>query len=287
MINKKTTAVLMISCPDQKGLVAALAQFIFERNGNILHSDQHTDAEKNIFLMRIEWELDGFRIPRDKIGDSFAEIAKKYGISWELKFSDTVPRIGIMVSKYDHCLYDLLLRKHSGELKAEIPLIISNHPDLKHIADSFNIEYKIINKDKKDKLDKEKEEIKAFKDAGIDFIVLARYMQILSLGFIKEYPDRIINIHHSFLPAFSGSKPYDQAYERGVKVIGATSHFVTEELDSGPIIEQDVIKISHRDTVEDLIRKGRDLERLVLAKAVRLYMQNRVLVYGNKTVVFD
>jgi len=282
-----STAILLVSCPDQKGLVAAISQFISSHNGNILHSDQHTDQEKSIFLMRIEWELENFSISRDELSGKFSEIAKRFNMTWELKFSDTVPKMAVMVSKHDHCLYDLLLRKHSGELNVDIPLIISNHQELQHIAESFSIPYYAVPKNKSDKLKQEQKELQLLKDARVDFIVLARYMQVLSQPFTENYPNRIINIHHSFLPAFLGSKPYDQAYERGVKIIGATSHFITDKLDAGPIIEQQVAPVSHRDTVDDLVRKGRDLERVVLAKAVRLYLQNRILIYGNKTVVFD
>lgn len=287
MKNGSPTAILLLSCPDRKGLVAAISQFISGNEGNIVHSDQHTDAEKGVFIMRIEWEMDGFKVAKADLPARFSAIAEQYDMDWELKFSDTVPKMAVMVSKYDHCLYDLLLRKHSGELKVDIPFIISNHPDLKPIADSFNIDYKVFPKDKSNKMEQEEKELRVMDDTGVDFVVLARYMQIISSEFIKRFPKRIINIHHSFLPAFSGPSPYAQAYERGVKVIGATSHFVTEELDSGPIIEQQVERISHRDTVADLARKGRDLERVVLARAVRLYLENRILVYGNKTVVFD
>ncbi|MFH1378707.1 MAG: formyltetrahydrofolate deformylase [bacterium] len=283
----KGTAILLVSCPDQKGLVAAISQFIYSNNGNIVHSDQHTDQEKGIFIIRIEWELDGFKLSKDELPKKFFPITDKFNMNWELRFSDYVPKLAIMVSTYDHCLYDLLLRKHSGELNVDIPLIISNHPDLKHISDSFNISYHVVPKDKSNKLEQENTELSLLKNAHVDFIVLARYMQVLSPAFILNFSNRIINIHHSFLPAFLGSKPYTQAYERGVKIIGATSHFITDELDAGPIIEQQVEKVSHRDTVDDLIRKGRDLERIVLAKAVRLYLQNRILIYGNKTVVFD
>ncbi|MFH1282260.1 MAG: formyltetrahydrofolate deformylase, partial [bacterium] len=277
MTKNNRTATLLLSCKDKKGLVAAISQFVFEQNGNIVHSDQHTDPEQGMFIMRIEWELEGFKIPKEKLAEAFAPVAKKFEMNWELKFSDTVPKMGIMVSKYDHCLYDLLLRKISGELEVEVPVIISNHDDLKPVADSFNVPFKVFRKDKNNKLEQEKNELHEFEKNKVDFIVLARYMQIISPVIISKYPNKIINIHHSFLPAFSGPKPYHNAYERGVKIIGATSHFITEELDAGPIIAQEVAKVSHRDHVDDLIRQGKDLERLVLARAVRLYLQNRIL----------
>ncbi len=284
---KKKTAILLLSCPDQKGIVAEVSNFIYKNNGNIIHSDQHTDFETNTFFMRIEWELDGFRLPREQILNSFSDISSKFGMKVELHFSDEISRMAIMVSKFDHCLYEILLRKASGEFQVEIPLIISNHMDLKPVADYFDVNFYHfeINKDNKEEI--ELKEIELLKKYNINFIVLARYMQILGSRFVNEYRNKIINIHHSFLPAFVGAKPYHQAYKRGVKLIGATSHYVTEELDNGPIIAQDVIAISHRDSLDDLIRKGKELEKIVLARAVKYHLENKILVFENRTVIFD
>ncbi len=237
--------------------------------------------------MRIEWELDGFLIENEKIAKSFSPIAEKFKMNWELHFSRSIKKMAVFVSKYEHCLYDVLLKNKSRELNAEIPLIISNHKDLKPIADYFNIPFYYFPVSPENKEKVEKEEITLLKSKNVDFIVLARYMQILSPLFVKAFPNKIINIHHSFLPAFVGAKPYQQAYNRGVKVIGATSHYVTEELDNGPIIEQDVIRVSHRDSLEDFIQKGKELEKLVLSKAIKYHLENKTLVFGNKTVVFD
>lgn len=286
-MSSKPTAVLFISCPDQRGLVALIAEFVFRNNGNIIHSDHHTDVETGLFLMRVEWELEGMRIPREEIGEAFAPLAKSLKMHWEIHFSDRLQRIAILVSRYSHCLYDLLLRLDAGELRGEVALIISNHDDLRPVAERFGVPYHVFPVTGRNKAEQESRELELLAENQIDLVVLARYMQVLSADFVAHYPFRIINIHHSFLPAFIGSRPYHQAYERGVKLIGATSHYVTEQLDDGPIIEQDVARISHRDTVEDLIRKGRDLEKVVLARAVRLHLENRVLPYGRKTVVFD
>ncbi|MFQ6019435.1 MAG: formyltetrahydrofolate deformylase [Dehalococcoidia bacterium] len=287
MGDRGVTAVLLLSCRDQKGLVASVSDFIYRNDGNIIHADQHTDAEEGIFLQRVEWELSGFRIPREEIAGAFQTIADRFGMTWDLRFSDYLPRLAIFVSKQEHCLYDLLLRQRAGEFKAEIPLIISNHPDLQPIADSFGVEYHHYPISEGTKAAQERKEIERLEEQRIDLIALARYMQILGEGFISRYRNRIINIHHSFLPAFAGGRPYHQAYERGVKVIGATAHYVTAELDRGPIIEQDVVQVSHRDSVEDMVRKGKDLEKVVLARAVNLHLANKILVYSNKTVVFD
>jgi formyltetrahydrofolate deformylase len=287
MGDKGVTAVLLIYCPDQKGLVAIVSDFVYRNDGNIIHADQHTDQEQGVFLQRVEWELDGFRIPREKIVEAFRPTAERFGMAWDLRFSDYVPRMAIFVSKMDHCLYDLLWRQRTGEFKAEIPLVISNHPDLQPIAESFGVEYDCCPMTPETKTAQESCIIERLEEQRIDLLVLARYMQILTPEFVRRYPNRMINIHHSFLPAFAGAKPYHKAYERGVKIIGATAHYVTEELDQGPIIEQDVARVSHRDSVADLIRKGRDLEKIVLARAVNLHVRNRVLVYGNKTVVFE
>ena len=280
------TATLLISCPDQKGLVAKIASFIYANGGNIIHADQHTDFAAGLFLTRLEWQLEGFNLPRDIIGTAFNAIAQPLQATWQLHFSDTVPRIAIWVSKQDHCLYDLLWRQRSRELNVDIPLIISNHPNLGAIAEQFNIDYHYNPITQDTKRDQEKKQLELLKKYKIDLVVLAKYMQVLSLEFIAQFPT-IINIHHSFLPAFAGANPYHRAYDRGVKIIGATAHYATADLDEGPIIEQDVVRVSHRDSVEDLIRKGKDLERVVLARAVRLHLQNRVLVYGNRTVVFE
>lgn len=279
------TATLLISCPDQKGLVAKIANFIYANGGNIIHADQHTDFEAGVFLTRIEWQLDGFNLPRDIIGAAFDAIAKPLQAVWQLHFSDAVPRIAIWVSRQDHCLYDLLWRQRAGELNAEIPLIISNHPALAAIAGQFFIDYHHLPITHESKPEQEAKQLQLLRQYRIDLVVLAKYMQVLSSDFIQQFPN-IINIHHSFLPAFAGANPYHRAYDRGVKIIGATAHYATADLDEGPIIEQDVVRVSHRDDVDDLIRKGKDLERVVLARAVRLHLQNRVLVYGNRTVVF-
>jgi len=281
------TAILLLSCPDQKGIVAEIASFIYQYDGNIVHSDQHTDFETNTFFMRIEWELEGFRIPREKIAQAFSFIADKFQMQWRLVFSDEVPRVAIMVSKFDHCLYDLLLKWQSKEIRMDIAMIVSNHEDLRSVAEYYAIPYYCFPVTAENKRDVEEKEIRLFQDHGVDTIILARYMQVLSSEFIQVYPHRIINIHHSFLPAFVGAKPYHQAYARGVKLIGATSHYVTEELDNGPIIVQDVIAVSHRDSVHDMINKGKEVEKRVLSRAVKLHVENKVLVFHNKTVVFD
>jgi formyltetrahydrofolate deformylase len=287
MARDTTTAVLLLSCQDQKGLVAATSDFIYRNNGNIVHADQHVDAEAGLFLQRIEWELADFHIHRAELADAFRPIAEKFGMQWELHFTDYVPRIAIFVSKLEHCLSDLLLRQRMGEFAAEVPVVISNHPDLQQLVETFGPQYHFYPITKETKAAQEKKEIELLEEQRIDLVVLARYMQIVSGEFVSRFRNRIINIHHSFLPAFPGGRPYYQAYERGVKIIGATSHYATEELDQGPIIEQDVVRVSHRDSVEDLIRKGKDLEKVVLARAVSLHLAHRILVYGNKTVVFD
>jgi len=295
MSNEAITAVLLLSCRDQKGLVATVSDFIYRNNGNIIHADQHTDPstslgagqEEGVFLQRVEWELADFAIPRQEIGRAFEPLARRFGMTWSLHFSDYVPRIAIFASKLPHCLYDLLARWRLGEFRAEVPLVISNHPDLRPIAEGFGVEYRCFPLTPETKAAQEKRVIEKLEERRIDLIVLARYMQVLSDDFVNWHPNRIINIHHSFLPAFAGASPYHQAHERGVKIIGATAHYVTAELDQGPIIEQDVVRVSHRDSVADLVRKGRDLEKVVLARAVDLHLRHRVIVYGNKTVVFD
>jgi formyltetrahydrofolate deformylase len=283
----RSTAVLLISCPDQRGLVARVSQFLFQNNGNILHSDHHTDAESGLFLMRVEWDLDGFQIPRDKFAAAFAPEAAKMNLTWELHFSDPPPRMAIFVSKQSHCLYDLLWRHSAGELAAELVMVLSNHPDLGPAVERLGVPFKVFPVTRENKQEQERRELELLEEQRVELVVLARYMQILSSQMVDRFPHRIINIHHSFLPAFVGAKPYHQAHERGVKLIGATAHYATADLDEGPIIEQDVERVSHRDTVEDLVRKGRDLERVVLARAVRLHLSRRVLPYGRKTVIFD
>ena len=282
----KQTAILLISCPDQRGLVAKFANFIYANGGNITHADQHTDFEAGLFLNRIEWQLKGFNLPKDLIAPAFNAIAQPLNAKWELHFSDTLPRIAIWVSRQDHCLLDLIWRHRAKEFHAEIPLIMSNHPDLQAVVKQFGIDYHYIPINKENKQEQEIKQLELLHEYKIDLVVLAKYMQIVSADFIAKFP-QIINIHHSFLPAFIGANPYHRAFERGVKIIGATAHYATPELDAGPIIEQDVVRVSHRDEVNDLIRKGKDLERIVLARAVRLHLQNRVLVYGNRTVVFE
>jgi formyltetrahydrofolate deformylase len=283
----KNSAILLVSCPDRKGVVAKIADFIFRHNGNILFADEHGDAGLNLFLMRVEFDPAGFDFPLSEFDRHFAEIASEFKMQYRLAQSEYRPRMAILVSKYDHCLVDLLYRHQSGELACEIPLIISNHVDNQSIADFYRIPYAVVPVTKDNKSEAEQKILALLAEQEPDFIVLARYMQILSHEFISEYLYRIINIHHSFLPAFVGAKPYHQAFARGVKLIGATSHYVTDVLDDGPIIEQSVVRISHRDTVETLIEKGRDLEKVVLSRAVRWHIENRVLLYGNKTVVFN
>ncbi len=287
MSAKGVTAVLLLSCPDQKGLVASVSDFLYRNDGNIIHADQHTDAEEGIFLQRVEWELEGFGIPRAEIAEAFRPIAERFGMTWSLHFSDYVPRIAVFVSREAHCVYDLLTRRHMGEFAAEVPLVISNHPDLRAAVEGFGAIYHHLPITPETKAAQEQAVIETLETQRIDLLVLARYMQVLGDDFVARYPNRIINIHHSFLPAFAGARPYHQAYERGVKVIGATAHYVTAELDQGPIIEQDVVRVSHRDSVADLVRKGKDMEKVVLARAVDLHLRNRIVVYGNKTVVFD
>jgi formyltetrahydrofolate deformylase len=282
----KKTAILLITCPDQKGLVATIADFVFRHSGNILHADEHADEESGLFLMRVEFDPAQFDLDLSQFAAHFSPIAEKYNMSWRLAQSNYRPKMAIMVSQYDHCLVDLLYRHKSGELACEIPLIISNHEDNRAIAEFYRIPYLVVPVDKDSKREAEQKILGLLQEHNPDFIVLARYMQILSDEFVAQYPNRIINIHHSFLPAFVGAKPYHQAFERGVKLIGATSHYVTEVLDDGPIIEQDVIRVSHRDALDDLLQKGRDLEKVVLSRAVRWHLENRILVYGKKTVVF-
>ena len=280
-------AILLISCPDQKGITASIANFIYENNGNIVHADQHIDGQSNTFFMRVEWSLDGFDIKKEEIDEKFRTMANKFQMAWDLSFTDERIRLAIFVSKHLHCLHDLLYRQKAGQLMCDIPLIVSNHSDAKTVADDFGIKFIEIPITENNKTKQEKKEIEILNAEKIDLIILARYHQIFTETFVRAFHNRIINIHHSFLPAFAGGNPYLQAYEKGVKIIGATSHYVTEKLDDGPIIEQDTARISHRDSLEDLVRKGEDLEKMVLSRAVRLALQKKILSYSNKTVIFD
>jgi formyltetrahydrofolate deformylase len=283
----RVRAILLISCPDRPGIVAAVSDFVHRHGGNILDFDQHTDLEDGAFLCRVCWDLQGFALAREEIAPAFKPIADRFGMDSDLRFSDHVPRMAVFVSKLDHCLFDLLWRQRIGELRATVPFVISNHSDLEPVARSFGIPYHVHPVAPETRAAEERAMLARVLEARVDLIVLARYMQVLGEGFVEAFPRRMINIHHSFLPAFPGSRPYHRAYERGVKVIGATGHYVTSDLDEGPIIEQDVARVSHRDSVADLIRKGRDLERVVLARAVGHHLAHGVLVYGNKTVVFE
>jgi formyltetrahydrofolate deformylase len=283
----KHSATLLMHCPDSKGIVAQITSFINDNNGNVISLDEHVDRLDKTFYMRIEWELDGFLIPQEKISDFFGTlIGQRYNMTWNIYFSDKRPRMAIFVSKLSHCLYDILSRVHAGELDVDIPLIIGNHRDLEPVAKQFSIPFYCFEKNGENRLEVEKEELELLRKNDITLVVLARYMQIISPEFINHYPNKIINIHHSFLPAFPGAKPYHSAYERGVKIIGATSHYVTSELDAGPIIDQDVVRVSHRDSIDKLIMKGKDVEKLVLSRAILMHIQRRTLVYHNRTVVF-
>ncbi|MFY0607307.1 MAG: formyltetrahydrofolate deformylase [Cyclobacteriaceae bacterium] len=284
----KNNAILLIHCSDRKGLINTITNFLYEHKGNIVDLDEHVEKNEEMFFMRIEWELESFDIPKDQISEIFArEIASKVDMNWNLHFTEKKPRMAVFVSKASHCLYDILARHFSGEWQIEIPAIISNHQIHKEIADRFDVPFYYFEMNKNNKVEVEQAQRQLLAELEIDFLILARYMQILSDDFIKAYPNRIINIHHSFLPAFAGAKPYHRAHERGVKIIGATSHYVTADLDAGPILEQDVVKISHKDTVEDLIRKGKDLEKIVLSRGIWTHLQRKALVHQNKTVIFD
>ena len=281
------SATLLVSCPDQKGIVAALSNFLLTHNANILHANQHIDTENNLFLMRLEWDVADFGLCESEFFNNFESIAKKYEMTWRLKSNQIKIKLAIMVSQYDHCLADLLHRHKNGELNCEISVVISNHKTAEKLVNFHGIPFHYIEVNKTNKKDAEERQISLLDEFDVDLIILARYMQILSPYFVTKYPEKIINIHHSFLPAFVGAKPYHRAYERGVKLIGATSHYVTEELDGGSIIEQDISRISHRDQVVDLVKKGKDLERVVLSRAVSWHIENRILLYGNKTVIFN
>ena len=285
---KKDTAILLIHCPDKQGILATVTEFLNQNKGNIIYLGQHVDRQEKIFYMRVEWELEGFTIPKDKIGEYFDTlIGSKLNMKWTINFSENTPKMALFVSKMPHALFDILARYTAGEWDVEIPLIISNHETLKPVAERFGIDFYHFPITKENKVKQEAAELALLKKNDIDFVVLARYMQILSNDFVKNYPNKVINIHHSFLPAFAGAKPYHAAHKRGVKIIGATSHYVTTDLDAGPIIEQDVTRCSHVDTVQNLIRKGRDLEKIVLSQAVYKHLQRKILVFKNRTVVFN
>ena len=282
-----STAILLVCCPDRRGLVAALSQTLFRRGANILDADQHTDPEARQFFQRIRFDVTELSCGRSELEAAIRELAEQYDMTWSLRYGGHRKRVAVFVSKYDHCLYDLLLRERSGELDGDLTMVVSNHPDLEPIARQFNLPFYVFPITKENKADQEAKEIALLLEHQIDLVILARYMQVLTDAFIGAFPSKIINIHHSFLPAFIGGRPYHQAHERGVKLIGATAHYATTDLDEGPIIEQDVSRASHRDSVSDLIRRGRDLERVVLARAVRWHLEDRILAYGRKTVVFD
>lgn len=282
------SAILLIHCPDQKGIVISITEFIFKNGGNILYLDQHVDTGRQAFFMRIEWDLSDFVIVDEKIGEYFETlVARRFSMNWRLHFSGEALRMALYVSKLPHCFYDILARYEAGEWRVEIPLIISNHADMQPAAERLGADFVHLPISRENREVQERRQLELLQEYRIDFIVLARYMQVLSDEFISHYPNRIINIHHSFLPAFPGARPYHSAHERGVKIIGATSHYATSELDAGPIIEQDVVRVSHEDSVEDMVRKGRDLEKVVLARAVWQHLHHNVLVYENRTVVFE
>lgn len=286
--NRKNTAILRMHCPDQPGIISVITEFITANRGNIVYLDQYVDRVNRVFYMRVEWDLEEFLIPSEKLDEYFNTLyGQRYEMTYRLSFSRRRQRMAIFVSKMSHCLYDMLSRYVAGEWDVDIPVIISNHPDLEVAGRQFGIPFEVVPVTRENKAEMEQREFEILDRYNVDFIVLARYMQVLSEDFIRRYPNRIINIHHSFLPAFVGAKPYHQAYERGVKLIGATSHYVTTELDAGPIIEQDVARITHKDTVDDLVKKGRDLEKIVLSRAVSKHIQRKILTLGNKTVVFS
>lgn len=283
----KNTATLLISCPDRRGIVAVVANFLLEKNANILHADEHQDSEESLFFLRTEWDLKDFTLSKKDFSKVFNPIAKKFQMDWRVIFSDEKPNVAIFLSKEDHCLVDLLYRYKSGELNCDVKLIISNYSKAKSISKFYKIPFYQIDKDNLDRRKAEKDILVLLHKNNINFAILARYMRVLSEEFIEKFANPIINIHHSFLPSFIGAKPYHRAYEKGVKIIGATAHFVTRDLDQGPIIEQDVLRITHRNNIQDMIAKGRDIEKIVLARAVKWQLDNRILVYSNKTVVFD
>ena len=282
-----STAILLIHCPDRRGLVAAISTFLYEHGANILHADQHQDQRHGLFFMRVEYSLDGFGLDHRQFVDRFTPVAERFAIEWRLEYSALRPAVAIFVSRHLHCLVDLLHRHAVGELAARIPVVVSNHEDARPLVEFHGIAFHHVPVSFATKAADEERQLQVLADYSVDLVVLARFMQVLSPGFVRRYPQRIINVHHSFLPAFVGARPYHAAFDRGVKLIGATSHYVTDELDEGPIIEQDVARVSHRDQVDDLVQKGRDLERMVLSRAVRWHLEHRVLLYANKTVVFD
>ena len=287
MTQSRPGAILLLSCPDRAGLVARISQFIYEQGGNILDLDEHVDTSGKMFFIRVAWSLEHVSMSPAEMEEALTPLAREFEASWKFRLSDRKMRVALFVSRYDHCLQELLWRHSIGEFRIEIPLIVSNHPDLQPLARRYGIPFHHVPLTAETRRDRELQQMELLGHHEIDTVVLARYMQVLTPQFVERYPSRIINIHHSFLPAFVGGNPYGQAFDRGVKIIGATSHYVTEELDQGPIIEQDIVRISHKDTLDDLIRKGRDLERLVLARALRLHSEHRILVNGQKTVVFD
>ncbi len=287
MSHSADQAVLLLSCGDRSGLVSRITHFIFERGGNIVDLDEHVSDDESVFTIRVAWALNGFTIGKEDLNEAFAPLAKEFRADWHIAYSSQRPRLAVFVSKYDHCLQDILWRHKRGELFCDIPMVISNHPDLQKLCDFYEIPFYHYDINPENKAQQEARQMAFLRKENIDTVVLARYMQILSEDFVRAYPNRIINIHHSFLPAFIGGNPYRQAYQRGVKIIGATSHYVTSELDEGPIIEQDVIRVSHRDSVRDMVRKGRDLERVVLARALKAHLEKKVMVLGKRTVVFD
>lgn len=280
-------AIILLSCPDKEGIVAAISDYIFRHRGNIEHADQHIDAQSGTLFMRIEWALDKFTVEKQRIADSFVPLVKQFSMNWSLHFSQDRPRVALFVSQRLHCLYDILIRYKEGQFKCEIPLIISNHHDGEDAARYFGIDFHhfYLTADNKD--EQERKQLELLHRHNIDLVVLARYMQVLTPEFVSRFSDRVINVHHSFLPAFGGKNPYARAHQRGVKIIGATSHYVRDELDNGPIIDQDTVRVSHRDSLDDLVRKGQDLERIVLSRAVKWHLESKILVYNNKTVIFD
>ena len=284
---KSKNAVLLISCNDQKGITSAVTRFIYEHDGNIVHADQHIDDQTNTFFMRIEWSLNDFTLDEEEIASVFQPIADKYAMKWEVRFTDRPARVALFVGKQLHCLIDLLFRQMAGQFACEIPFIFSNHGHARAVAEEFDIDFVELPVTPENKVEQERQQIEMLQGAAVDLIVLARYHQVLTQEFVNKFPDRIINIHHSFLPAFAGANPYAQAYEKGVKLIGATSHYVMPELDAGPIVAQETVAVSHRDTKDDMVRKGEDLEKMVLSRAVRLALEWKILRYGNKTVVFE
>ncbi len=281
-----STATILVTCPDRRGIVAALAQLLHGHGANILDSDQHTDPVAGKFFQRVRFDVAELITDRGTLERALAEVAERFGMRWQIAWEGVRKRVAIFVSKYEHCLWDLLLRHRAGELACDIPLIVSNHEELRPIAQQFGIRYEVFPITKENKREQEQRELALLREMRVDLVVLARYMQVLSSDFVGALPGRIINIHHSFLPAFMGGRPYHQAFERGVKLIGATAHYATGDLDEGPIIHQGVVACSHRDSIDDLVRKGRDLERTVLAHAVRCHVEDRIAVYDNKTVVF-